>query len=353
MTAIWAKAGGAWSLVSPAGFPDEAALHGLVEEAPQLMPLAGAPGLVVVGREVRLGSGYADLIAVEPSGRLAVIEVKLAVSPEARRAVVAQVLAYAAFLRGLSLTSLESAVLGVHLAKRGFASVADAARSVDQTGAFDEASFNGGLESCLASGAFRLVLVLDDAPAELVRLVGYLEAIAPGLVIDLIIVSAYTVAGTTVMVPQRVEPEREAGASRTAGTSGPAKVAAFYAADGGAEFRKAAQALPEAKRAVLTPIIDWAVALEQDGLARLYSYHGGTRFTLLPRLIGEDAGPITIWDSGLIYAYRSVLERRSPTTLAALDERLAKPIGQGTVLQPADAGVLALLRQAYEEAAGR
>ena len=48
--------------------------------------------MVVVGKEVALGNGYADLLAVEPSGRLVVVEIKLARNAEARRAVVAQVL---------------------------------------------------------------------------------------------------------------------------------------------------------------------------------------------------------------------------------------------------------------------
>jgi hypothetical protein len=96
VTAIWRNDGIGWTLLTPAGFPDEAALHRLAEDAPHILPLADAPRLVMVGREVQLGSGYADLVAVEPSGRVVVIEVKLARNAEARRAVVAQVLAYAA-----------------------------------------------------------------------------------------------------------------------------------------------------------------------------------------------------------------------------------------------------------------
>src|SRR3712207_636373 len=104
MTAIWRNDGSGWRLLAAAGFPDEAALHSLVEEAPQTLPLAGAPRLVMVGRQVSLGSGYADLLAVEPSGRLVIIEAKLARNAEARRAVVAQVLSYAAHLNGLDRT---------------------------------------------------------------------------------------------------------------------------------------------------------------------------------------------------------------------------------------------------------
>jgi RecB family endonuclease NucS len=80
-----------------------------------MLPLSGSPRLTVLGREVRLGAGYADLIAVESSGRLVVIEVKLADNAEARRAVVAQVLSYAGYLQGLDPDQLEVQVLARHL----------------------------------------------------------------------------------------------------------------------------------------------------------------------------------------------------------------------------------------------
>src|SRR5215211_692488 len=120
MTAIWQNDGTAWRLLSPAGFPDEAALHGLVEQAPHILPLAGVPQMVVVGREVLLGGNWADLIAIESTGRLAIIEIKLASNAEARRAVIAQILTYAAFLHGMDLTTLEQEILASHLQKRGF-----------------------------------------------------------------------------------------------------------------------------------------------------------------------------------------------------------------------------------------
>ena len=77
MTAIWQNDGTGWRLLVPTGFPDERTLHDLVAETPQILPLAGDLRLVVVGNEVSLGNGYADLLAVEPSGRLVVIEIKL------------------------------------------------------------------------------------------------------------------------------------------------------------------------------------------------------------------------------------------------------------------------------------
>jgi RecB family endonuclease NucS len=85
MPAIWSSdPEGGWRLLSTETFEDEATLHTLVEKSPQMLPLAGSPTLAIVGREGRLGTGYADLIAIEPSGRVVVIEVKLARNAEGR-----------------------------------------------------------------------------------------------------------------------------------------------------------------------------------------------------------------------------------------------------------------------------
>jgi hypothetical protein len=65
MTAIWQNDGTGWRLSAPVGFPDEQTLHDLVEEMPQILPSAGNPRLVVVGKEVGLGNDYADIVAVE------------------------------------------------------------------------------------------------------------------------------------------------------------------------------------------------------------------------------------------------------------------------------------------------
>ena len=60
-----------------------------------MLPLPGQPRLVILGREVPLGAGYADLIALDGrTGLPVVIEVKLAANTD-RRAVFTQVLGYA------------------------------------------------------------------------------------------------------------------------------------------------------------------------------------------------------------------------------------------------------------------
>jgi hypothetical protein len=164
MSAVWKSSGQGWTLLQPSGFPTEQELHDLVGEAPELLPLAGSPAMTIVGSEVALGSNFADLIGVEPTGRLAIIEVKLARNSEARRAVVSQALSYAAFLQGLTIAEVEDGVLARHLSQRRFTSLSAAARGADET-AFDDGEFRLALAKSLEQGAFRIVFVLDEAPS--------------------------------------------------------------------------------------------------------------------------------------------------------------------------------------------
>lgn len=99
---------------------------------------------MVVGREVALSSGYPDLLAVELDGRLVIIEVKLATDAEARRAVVAQALGYAAALHGMALEDLEAA-LRSGPAHPGRENIVAAAAAADHGGAFDEDAFRAAL----------------------------------------------------------------------------------------------------------------------------------------------------------------------------------------------------------------
>jgi hypothetical protein len=355
MSAIWQNDGSVWRLLSPSGFPDESALHGLVEQAPHILPLAGGPRLVVVGREVLLGGNYADLIAVESSGRVAIVEIKLAKNAEARRAVVAQVLTYAAYLRGMDASILERQILSPHLQRRHYESLSQAVGANDQEGSFDEAVFANGLTESLRDGRFRLVLVLDDAPPELVRLVGYLGAVADKLLIDLVTVAAYQIGGSQVVVPQRVDDERAVGRQMSDVTTSSGTV--DYPLEGTQEFiATIAQAVPEDQQ-LLRRLVDWAAELEAEGLVKLWTYHGKSgRTTLLPRIPGDNVGLVTIWnDKGPALSFwRSVFERRSPEALTRIEQLHNSPkIGQGTTTRAITPELLEELTEAYREAGRR
>ncbi len=351
MTSIWHESPAGWSVLEPQGFAAEALLHDLVEGAPRLLPLAGSPSLVILGREVHLGSGYADLLAIDPTGDLAIIELKLASNSEAKRAVVAQVLSYAAFLDHMSYDDLEGRVLADHLRRRGFPSLAAAGRTAAQ-GQFDEIRFREALSKNLAEGRFRLVLVLDAVPPELPRLVSYLEGIAPNLLIDLVAVGSYSVAGELIVVPHRVEPERR-----------PAEIAATSAAGNATIDEAGADSFERAVQASESPatkeegarLIKWARDLENRNLARLVSVQGSAMRTLRIYIPGDMSLACVFLDgSGLHLAlYGSVFAKRAPQTLNDLNEVLGPArVGQGTNVDLAG-GVLALVAQGYEEAARR
>lgn len=355
MSAIWANGDQGWQLVSPVGFSAEAALHDLVEHAPNVLPLAGIRQLTILGREVLLGGNYADLIAVEPSGRLAVIEIKLSSNAEARRAVVAQILTYAAFLRGMEPTYLEGVILQPHLQKLNHQTIAGVLQGDDQLGDFDAGTFDAGLRESLSAGAFRLVLVLDKAPDELVRLTGYLDAVADKLQIDLITVSAYQIGETQVVVPQRVDPERKA---ETKEMKVPLPGNAARYVEGSEEFETSIIQAPEAERARLHELLDWARKLEQHGLAQLVTTVGtANRWVLNPLVPGQGrTGMMSIWNEKGAYItfHSTVITRCAPGSLAAIEQAAAPTrVGQGTTTRTFTPELLKALERAYEEASGQ
>jgi hypothetical protein len=351
MTAIWSQTPTGWSVLEPAGFADEASLHRLVEEAPQVVPLSGSPSLAILAREFVIGTGSADLLAVEPSGRLVIIEVKLAKNAEARRAVVAQVLAYAAFLKGTPLERLQQQ-LAPHLAKRDHGSLVEAVEQSVQDGSLDSAALLAGVAQSLETGQFRLVLVLDTAPHELVRLVGYLESIAPQLTIDLVTVSRYEVNGAPALVPQRVDPEREPTTTPgNAPVSHGARGQDWAVNDGGALFREAIDTLPPDVRPRALLLYEWAKDLEANGLAVLWSHQGPAYTTLAPRVRGYGAGLVTVVNDGTFWTWPTVFAKKAPRSIPAVEAALGGPLKQGGLVPEPSRELLVALKDAYVEAA--
>lgn len=352
MTAIWRQSDSGYQRLEPAGFPSEAELHVLVSSAPELLPLAGSPDLVTLGDEVALGNGYADVLAVERSGRFALIEVKLASNSEARRAVVAQLLSYASFLRGSTVSSLEHGTLASQLAERGAADIASLAAAGFQDTALGD-DFRAAMQESLDTGSFRLVWVLDDAPPELVSLVGYLEDISAGIVtIDLVTVAQYEVGGERVIVPQRVEPARvERQEDEGRGPGGPTPVTTKGADD----FLASIEVALESERPLLRKLADWAIALEREGLARLWTTSGVTgRKVLKPCIPSEDVGLVTIWNENgqaAMSLWRTVFERCAPGAIAQVEALTGTELSAGRSAPEVTDELLEALTEAYREAA--
>ncbi len=358
MTGIWTNTGEGWQLGSPQAFEDEATLHTLIEQNPRLLPLAGSPNLSVLGSEVYLGIGYADLVAVESSGRPAIIEVKLAKSSEARRAIVSQIMSYAAFLHGLTVEGLEQGPLRRPLADAGYASILNAVQSQDQEGAVDVDSFTASMQEFLDRGNFRLVLVLDEVPAELERLVAYLDAMTiQALTIDLITLTVYELNGAQVALPQRVSPDLSAAIPFVSDGGSPPKKVEGIESDGSAAFRASVVGATDEARAMFEELIAWAEQIAELPNVRLSSFAGVNRYTLLPRIMPDNAGLVTIWNDNqqpYISVWRSVFKRHAPNSIE-LVEAVIEPlkIGQGNTIHEITPRVIDVFTKAYEEASSR
>ncbi len=359
MPGIWTNTGDGWEVGKPQRFQDEATLHRLIHQNPHILPLAGSPRLVVLGSEVQLGNGYADILAVEPSGRPAIIEVKLASNSEARRAIVAQVIAYAAFLRGLSIEGLEQGPLSRHLANAGYESILNAVKVQDQDGAVNADAFTAALQGYLNQGNFRLVLALDDISEELERIVAYLDAITvQALTVDLITLQVYEVNGAQVALPQRVSLDPVAPSpavpvgSITAKPAPPKPVRT----DGSFAFRASIENAPAEAREVFEELIAWAEKVGDIPNVRLFTTSGATQTTLKPAIKPDDVGLVTIYNSNLrpfCGFTKTVFDRLAPESIDAVERAISPDkIGKGNWTPNITPELLEALTAAYQEAAG-
>ena len=187
----------------------------------------------------------------------------------------------------------------------------------------------------------------------LCRSSGTCKSVTDKIDIDLVAVAAYEVAGSRILVPQRIEPARRVRElsdaqvnARQAGALHP----------GSEEFRAAIAELPAARRDPLLRLADWADTLERDGLVKLATYSGRSGITtLLPRLAADDAGLVSITCDAKTRAYmqfwRSVFERRAPHSIPAVQAVLGTELKQGNSTRDFPEPLLDALNQAYREAA--
>lgn len=179
-------------------YKDEAALQALLAASPGLLPGVD-PERCVVAREVHLGEGFADLVAVDADGEITVVECKLHTNQDMRRTVVGQLLAYAAALWQLSFDDFEAV-----MAARGvrFDILAEQAQTVD-TGSTAWDVVRELISATLATGQFRLVIAVDNFTAELRSIIEYLNTHTSANVQVLGLELAYVAdEGVEVLVPR-------------------------------------------------------------------------------------------------------------------------------------------------------
>jgi len=160
---------------------DERWLQQLLFDHPELVPLerieSGAGSIIPLLREFALprssGLVFLDMLAVTRSGRIVLVECKLWRNPQARREVVAQLIEYAALLRGWSfadLTARVKTVLGVSSPNPIF----DLARSSYPD--LDEATFVDAVARSLQLGDFHLIIAGDGIRSDVQAIGAYINA---------------------------------------------------------------------------------------------------------------------------------------------------------------------------------
>src|SRR5262249_14931256 len=157
------------------------------------------------------------------------------------------------------------------------------------------------------------------------------------------------VAGSRVLVPQRIDPGRRARELSDAQVSD-RQAGVMYS--GSAEFRNSFADAPAARREMLLRAADWADTLEREGLVKLSSYRGkGGIVSLLPRLAADNAGLVTVYSdikSAYMQFWRGVFERRAPRSIPVIEALIGAELRQGNSTRDISPELLDMLTRAYQ-----
>ncbi len=172
------------------GYATEEELQTFLRDHAELIPVdeieLGSPPLLCIGWEVSVASGSEDLLYVDETGLLTIVETKLRKNPEARREVVGQVLEYGAQASAWSPNDIEGKAqkflssaecpqeyrgLTLEQAMRYF---------LERTGspareAFSYENFLNLASGNLERGHIRLVIAIDEPPDPLLRIVQFVN----------------------------------------------------------------------------------------------------------------------------------------------------------------------------------
>jgi hypothetical protein len=198
-------AGGELSVAREARFASEDELHEAIAAHPEVLPSEdiGLGPLSAIASKVTLESWELDLLAVDPRGRLAIIEFKRGTENPDVRKVIAQVLDYGSLLWGRSYDELStlcktSIPFGGTLVDH----VGEQLTAIGHEG-FDPATFEDGVTANLAAGQFVFMYVARDLDARTRRIMTYL-AEGPRMAFFAVEVDCFRepASSATVLVPR-------------------------------------------------------------------------------------------------------------------------------------------------------
>lgn len=165
--AIVKETSGKKKLLLSKPFDKEDDLENILADQPKLMIEEEEPDVTLVKRQVAIeGVGIADLLLVDSNGLPMVVETKLAKNGESRRQVVGQVFDYVSALTLLTVDELDQKVSG---------SLETAMMTLSND---EDTSLEKCWQACganLRAGKARVVVAIDEAPEDLVRILRFLN----------------------------------------------------------------------------------------------------------------------------------------------------------------------------------
>lgn len=218
---ILMKSSEGWKAVEPKTYQNEAALQGLLKESPEIIPRDPRGGAVstVWCREFPTDAGPVDLVGVGSDGSITVMECKLARNPQVRREVVGQVVDYASALWKMPIEAFEELferLDGLRPADR----LAQVAAELGP--GWDASAMRTTLAETLSTGAFRLLIAVDELDEGLKRIIEYVNRQGSGQRLKLVALSfpMYTHGATEILVPESYGDEASTAAVPGGGPPG-------------------------------------------------------------------------------------------------------------------------------------
>jgi hypothetical protein len=172
------------------GYASEHELQVFLREHSQLVPMdeidLGTPPLLCIGWEVQVTSGSEDLLYIDETGLLTIVETKLKKNREVRREVLGQVLEYAAYAADWSAPDVIGRAEKFFKRQeypeeyRGSSLEAELRRFLESThspiaSVFSYANFLAEVTAKLQRGNIRLIIAVDEPPPSLLKTVEFVN----------------------------------------------------------------------------------------------------------------------------------------------------------------------------------
>ena len=188
--------GGKWQSIERFTFDNESQLQKMLYASPELIA-ADPEEVIVFTSEAGLpGSGYTDLIGVTGTGKILIVETKLARNAEIRRKVIGQVFEYAAYLWGMSFDQLDG-----FFAHTESASILDLLLQKDD--GLDRERLQNDITATLTDGSFDLPIAVDEINPELEKIIAFLSSRKAAIRLEALEVEAYKHNNVELVVPHR------------------------------------------------------------------------------------------------------------------------------------------------------